>query len=452
MSEIKKTWASSKTYRILLAAAIVYFLLRLAVQVYFSFGSFESQAVEEGGQISVDLQQSYVAAARHFWAGEDLYLKGSLEILELHYPYSPAFAFLYSPILLLPTNLLLVLMFILHIGAYALLYFWWRRIFDYLKPESSLPRIWAWMLPVFLAFSVFWDDLAYMNIYLIVALYATFLIDAVVRERLAPAVFWLGVMILPVKPHWAFAAALPLLLGRYRFFFKLMLWTVLAYLAVTAITLLGGGIGYGLAQYRDYFGFLARLSRDFPWWGPDKPFLGYNHSVMQIVLYFLGVSSGTMRLAAVIKLLVLAPLGVLALRLLAKPLDKPAAEVPQAALDLVFALYLGAFIWLDMVWELSLGVVIFAYLLATVEQKWSRIIMWILFAPYALLDIWRLLSYIAFGDEVLYNGSYVLTDPLIYVPVIMLVILLFYGLLLQKLWKTPLLQKTKDATFQQTGA
>ncbi len=175
----------------------------------------------------------------------------------------------------------------------------------------------------------------------------------------------------------------------------------LAYLAVTAITVIGGGIEYGLAQYRDYFGFLARLSRDFPWWGPDKPFLGYNHSVMQTVLYLLGVSPGTMGLATVIKLLILAPLGFLGLRLLVKPLDKPATEVPQIALDLVFVLYLGAFVWLDMVWELSLGVVIFAYLLATATQKWARIVIWVLFAPYALLDIWRLFSYLAFGDEIL---------------------------------------------------
>jgi hypothetical protein len=443
MKEIQETWAKSKTYRILLVAATVYFLLRLAMQVYFSFGSFESQAVEEGGQISVDLQQSYVMAAKHFWARENLYLQGSLEILELHYPYSPAFAFLYSPILLLPTNILLALMFVLHIGAYALLYFWWRRIFHYLKPESALPAIWAWMLPVFLVFSVFWDDLAYMNIYLIVALFATFLTDAIIHERLGPAVFWLGVMILPVKPHWAFAAALPLLMGHYRFFIKLIVGAVLAYLAVAAITVIGGGIEYGLSQYWDYFGFLGRLSRDFPWWGPDKPFLGYNHSVMQIVLYFLGVSAGTMRLAAVIKLLILAPLGFIGLRLLINPVNKPAVEAPQTTLDLLFALYLGAFIWLDMVWELSLGVVIFAYLLATVKQKWARTVMWVLFAPYALLDIWRLLSYLAFGDEILYNGSYVLTDPLIYIPVIMLVILFFYGLLLQKLRKT-----SSDAILQ----
>jgi len=38
----------------------------------------------------------------------------------------------------------------------------------------------------------------------------------------------------------------------------------------------------------------------------------------------------------------------------------------------------------------------------------------------------------------------VLTDPLIYVPVILLIILLFYGLLLQRLWKTPALQLVRS--------
>jgi hypothetical protein len=107
--------------------------------------------------------------------------------------------------------------------------------------------------------------------------------------------------------------------------------------------------------------------------------------------------------------------------------------IPETALALTFALYLGAFIWLDMVWELSLSVVIFAYLLTASEQKWARTLLWVTFAPYALLDIWRLASYIAFGDSVLYEGAYVLTDPFIYIPWIMIILLVFYALLLNKL-------------------
>lgn len=416
----------------LLIAAIVYAVLRFAIQVFLFSDALQPEAIAEGAQVSADLQLSYIPAAQHFNAREDIYLKGSLEVLEHHFPYSPAFAFFFMPILLLPLGILVPVLVILHIAAYVLLYFWWDRIFEnnHLHPIALL---WAKLLPLFLVFSAFWDDLAYMNIYLIVALLATLLIDAILQEKLGWAIFWLGAVILPIKPHWAFALALPLLLGRYKFFFQLLIGSILAYLAVAGITILAGGMDYGIRQYQDYFGFLARLSRDFPWRGPDQPFLGYNHSVMQTMLYYFGVSPATMRIATIIKLLLLAPLGWIGLKFLLRPVRKPGYEVPELALAFTFALYLGAFIWLDMVWELSLGLVIFAFTLATTQQKSVRTLLWLLFAPYALLDVWRLVTYIALGDSILYEGSYILTDPLIYVPWIMMVLLLFYGLLLQKI-------------------
>lgn len=432
MNNIRECWNNSKTYRVLLIAAVVYALLRLAIQVYFFADAFDPQAVAEGVQVSADLQQSYIASAQHFQAREDLYLKGSLEHVEAHYLYSPAFAFFFGPLLLLPLPVLLPLMLIIHIAAYVLLYLWWDRIFER-NNLKNISKQWAYLLPVFLVFSPFWDDLSYMNTYIIMALFATFLIDAILQEKLGWAIFWLGVIILPIKPHWAFALALPLLLGRYRFFFILLSGSVITYLAVAGITILAGGVEYGLQQYQDYFGFLARLTRDYPWWGPEKPFLGYNHSILQTVLYTLGVSAASIRIAALLKFLLLLPLGWIALKFLRKPVDRAGYEVAEIALALAFVLYLGAFIWLDMVWELSLGLVIFAYLLATLQQKQMKTFLWILFAPYALLDIWRLVSYMALGDRVLYNDAYVLTDPLIYVPWIMMVLLVFYALLLQKL-------------------
>jgi len=212
-----------------------------------------------------------------------------------------------------------------------------------------------------------------------------------------------------------------------------MVGAIIAYLLTAGVTILAGGVQYGVQQYKDYFGFLARLSRDFPWRGPDSPFLGYNHSVMQIFLYYFGVSPMNMRIATIIKLILLAPLGWVGLRFLRSPQGKPPSEIPETALALAFALYLGAFIWLDTVWELSLALVIFAYLLVTTNERWVRILLWILFAPYALLDVWRLVSYIIWGDSILYEGSYVLTDPLTYIPWIMMILLVSYILLLKKL-------------------
>jgi hypothetical protein len=433
---VREYWAASRMYRVVLVLAVIYAVLRLALQLFLFSDAMRPEAVAEGVQVSADLQQSYIASAHHFRAGEDLYLKGSLEHVEAHYLYSPAFAFFFGPILLLPLQILLPLMTVIHLAAYSLLYIWWARIFEQNR-LLDIARQWARLLPLYLVFSVFWDDLSYMNTYILIALFATLLIDAILQEHLGWASFWLGAVILPIKPHWAFALALPLLLGRYRFFIRLLAGAGLAYLIVAGMTILAGGAEYGIRQYQDYLGFLSRLTRDYPWWGPDKPFLGYNHSVLQIILYLLGVSTPNMRLATILKLVLLIPLGWIGVKFLRNPINRMGGEVPETALALVFAFYLAAFIWLDMVWELSLGMVIFAYLLATIEQKGTRILLWVLFGPYALLDIWRLVSYLALGEDVLYEGAYVLTDPLIYLPWIMIILLVFYALLLRKLHKFP---------------
>lgn len=434
MSAVRSLWNESKLYRGLLIAAAVYFVLRLALQIYLFAYAVTPEAIAEGTLVSADLQFSYIPAAQHFQAREDIYLKGSLEILEMHFPYSPAFAFFFMPLLLLPLKIQVPLQVIIHLAAYWLLYIWWHRIFHRNKLERA-ETAWAWALPLFLIYTVFWDDVGLLNIYLIVALFSTFAIDAVLDENLAWASFWLGAVILPIKPHWAFPLGIPLLLGRYRFFARLLAGTVVAYLLVTGITMIGGGVEYVLRQYRDYLGFLSRLSRDFPWWGPDKSFLGYNHSIKQTIVYYLGVTPENLRLATIVKLILLIPLGWVSLNFLRKPVNQAGRETPQLALLLAFALYLGAFIWLDMVWEVSLALVIFAFLLASSEKKWERAIVWAVFAPYASLDIWRFVSYLAFGDSILAEGSYVLTDPFIYVPWIMIILLALYGLLLRKLWQ-----------------
>jgi hypothetical protein len=444
LKRIRECWSASKTYRVLLVAAILYALLRLAVQVYLFSDALATQSTAEGAQISSDLELAYIPAAQHFQAGQDLYLEGSLEVIEYHFNYAPSFALFFMPVLLLPLTVLIPLLVILHLVIYALLYIVWARIFEK-NNLTSVAVTWAKLLPLFLVFSVFWDDLAYLNIYLLTALFATFLIEAVLEENLVWSIFWLGVVIMPIKPHWGFALAIPLLLGRYKFFLKLLAGSLIAYLVVAGITILAGGVGYGIRQYQDYFAFLARLSRDFPWRGPGQPFLGYNHSIMQIVLYYLGVSSASMRIASIVKIVLLLPLGWISLKFLRHPMNKPGREVPETALALAFAFYLGAFIWLDMVWELSLGLVVFAFLLATTQHKNTKIFLWVLFAPYALLDIWRLVSYMALGERVLYQDSYVLTDPLIYVPWIMMILLAFYTLLLIRLNRLslPVTEETK---------
>ena len=425
MVYLRQTWSKSRLYRAAVIAAAVYALLRLAVQGVLLVGMWFMAPPGEKPMVPVDLQL-YIDAASRLHLREDLYpVWDRIEI----YQYSPAFALAFTPFLWLPSHFWIAIAHtLLHIVAYGLLYLWWERIFRSLGLEKAR-GILAWLLPLWLMFSEFWSDLGFLNIYIIVALLATLLIEAVLHERLGWALVWLSV-ILQIKPHWAFAAAIPLLLGRWRFFLKLASLAIIAYFAIVGVTALIVGPTYGLQQYTRYFQLLAAMRRYFPWRGPDAPFLGYNHSITQVVVYLLGVSPETLRLATGIKILLLLPLAVAGVRHLFRPARLAGHAVPQLALDWAFALYLGAFIWLDMVWELSLGILVFTYLLATLRRRVTKILIWVVFLPYALLDLWRLASIAILGPGIVLPGMYILTDPTIYVPLIMAIILTFYVLLL----------------------
>ena len=60
---------------------------------------------------------------------------------------------------------------------------------------------------------------------------------------------------------------------------------------------------------------------------------------------------------------------------------------------------------------------------------------WVVFLFYVLLDIWQVLSFLVLGQSAFNADAYVWTDPSIYVPIIMIVTLVFYGVLVWQLWK-----------------
>lgn len=429
MVYLRQTWSQSKTYRAILIVVVIYALLRLVVQGVFLVGMLFPDQTQ--AQSLPDDLRIYLEAAGHLHLGQDLYPK-TVERWEF-YQYAPSYALAFTPFLWLTPFAAAIIHTLLHVVAYGLLYVWWGRIFRRLGLERASEML-VWLLPVWFIFSVFWGDLGYLNVYIIMALLATLLIDAVLNERLGWAVLWLAI-ILQIKPQWAFAAAVPLFLGRRRFFFKLLALAVVAYATIVGLTMLTVGLSYGWQQYGDYFRLLLNLlHRNYPWRTLADGFLGYNHSITQTIVYLLGVSPGTFRLATGIKVLLLAPLAVVSLRCLCRPANRAGRDVPLLGLDLTFALYLGAFIWLDVIWELALGMAVFTYLLATLEQQGARRLAWLVFLPYALVDVWRLASFVLFGPGIVVPGPYILTDLSVYVPLTMIVILTFYALLVRRLW------------------
>jgi len=438
---IRNTWKNSRVFRILLILAFGYAILRLAVHgAYLAMMLYPDSGIMGGmpgwtgaeGEptVPVDLQ-IYLDAAERFQQRQPLYTRSSrIEI----YQYPPLFALAFMPFLHLPAGATVLIHSGLHIAAYALLYVTWDRIFGFLSLVGARRQL-ARTLPLWLVFYPFWSDLGYLNIYVIMALLATLLISAVLQERLVGAVLWLA-LILQIKPHWAFAAALPLLLGRHQFFIRLVAYSFLATAALVGGGMLATGPAYVWDQYRALVRFLPHLVGDFPWRPPSSPFLGYNHSIKQIIFYLLGVKLSTARLVTGIKIALLAPLGLVAGRVWLGSEGASPRHVPHRALDLTFALYLGVFIWLDMVWEASLAGAASVYLIGTLRGALGRIVAWGVFVPYALLDVWQLLSVAVCGMDIVAPGLYVLTDPSIYVPLTMVLILGLYTLLLMRLWRS----------------
>ena len=99
------------------------------------------------------------------------------------------------------------------------------------------------------------------------SLLATLFIEAVLYERLGWSLAWLSI-ILQLKPQWAFAAAMPLLLGQWRFFLKLIALAIITYGAIVGLMMFVAGSTYVWQQYTDYFQFLLNMRGNFPWRGP----------------------------------------------------------------------------------------------------------------------------------------------------------------------------------------
>lgn len=425
---LKQKWQRSKVFRTVVIVLAVYALLRLAVH-----GVFLAEVLRSGDLEGHDLQV-YLDAAARMTLRQDLYPSGEMEDWIEFYQYSPAYALAFTVFLHLPIAVTMAVLSLLHVAAYVLLYWRWDCLFDQLGLAHARDVL-AGVLPIWILFSQFWADLGYLNVYIFLALAATLLIEAVLKRQLGWSLLWLA-FILQLKPQWAFALALPLLLGHTRFFFKLLAGTAVIYIGILGLTLLIVGPAYGWEQQIEYMRLLSSISSgNYPWRGPDAPFLGYNHSIAQIVVYLFGISAINLQLATGIQLLLLLPLGVIGLRYLWRPPSQIGSEAAEIKLDLACALYLGAFIWLDVVWEVTLGIAVFTYLVATLRPKWARMLVWGVFLAYALLDFWQLVSFLVFGMDIILPGLYVATDPSIYLPLTMIVILTFYGLLIGRLWK-----------------
>jgi hypothetical protein len=413
---IAALWKRSRLFRVLMVAAAIYALARLSV------------AVATALLLDPVDHQVLAGASRHLWQRRSLYVGLDQPIAPdlLMFNYSPVFAFLFTPFALAPQWLGFGLLFVLHLLAYAVTYLVWGSL---LRRTSRLAgEILLWSLPLWIAYGPFWADLGFGNIYAFMACAATLLLDAILERRLGWAVLWLS-LIAPAKPQWTFAALIPLLLGQRRFFFRLIAYVLLVYALLVGIMVVVLGPGYTWTQHVAFVQHLSSMGQRLPW-RANWPYLGYNHSVTSVITYVLGLSDTTLLLSVVVRLVLLLPLLRVILLQLLRPVRRDKRDAEWLSVAFFMALYMGTWIWLDMVGEIALGVVVFVYLSArTAIKKPVRAV----FLLYVFLDVWRLVTLaidvVAGVGLVDMERVIFYADPTYYAPILLCIILVFYFLL-----------------------
>lgn len=422
-----------KWFKILLVITSIYFIFRVIAQQAVHLGLLDLGLDPEVTLwFGRDLRIVVTAALRLAERGNTYYLGEWGEGFDI-YNYTPFYALLISQIATrLPFNIHAFLHGFITIAAYIFLFLSWLKIF----PKMGLSQVNAIMisfLPLWLIYEGFWSDLILLNMYIPLTLVASWLFVFIWQEKLIPAAILL-VLILQVKPQWAFALALPLVLGNFSFFIKLLLLTVSGYLGVILATTLWLGWDYGIVQYQDYYTMLSIAPLKITWHGPDE-FIGYDHSIAQIYFYLFGYTPEAWLTVRFIKLALIIPFGIIVFISWLRCRRGQVVQLqPSQILEVYFALYFVAFIWLNLVWEITFAIILFIYLWGMATKSWEKWVFAVPFLIYAVADLWRNigvpLAAAILGEKTLSTqGIPVWADPLFQLPIIMIVVLTGYILM-----------------------
>ena len=411
-------WRKSKSFRLWMILAVIGLVINLALTALWQMELIPVEGSPPANDLMV-----YLAAGSRFLERQDLYIAPKPDFSL--YAYSPVFAMIASLFTFIPYKIVWGIDALLHIIAYWAIYWRWFVIFRQQQLHTAADVL-VRLFPLWIIFTGLLYEIAYMNIYIFMALLATLLIEAIINQQTGRAILWLAIL-LPIKPQWAFALGIPFLLGQWRFLAKVMIGGILSYTAIFVITILIAG-PYALRQSGEYVQTLQSIPYTFVWNTMLKEgHIGYNNSIMQLVKFFTNNAPYSVGVSTALKLLLSLPLIAVLWRYRRYA---STGATPGLALEWAFALYFAAFIWLDVVTELSFSIVIFTYLLGTLSQQRLRNIARIVFLPYAFAFIWiTVFSILSFAIPL----PSAIVDPSFFIPVVLLAMLGLYGLVLWQL-------------------
>jgi hypothetical protein len=426
---LRQQWRNSNSFRVWTILAIIGSVINIALVVLLQLEVIAFEDAPPANDLKI-----YLEAGERFLQRQDLYIAPRPDFGL--YAYSPAFAMLVSLLTFLPYKVVWIIDALLHIIIYWAMYQRWFTIFRQQGLDSAAKML-IQLFPLWIIFTGLLYEISYMNIYIFMAFFATLLLETMLYQQTGKAILWLAVL-LPIKPQWAFALGIPFLLGEWRFLAKVVIGGLLSYTAIFIVTTLITG-SYALQQYREYIQFLGSIPYTFVWNTMSKDgHIGYNNSIMQLVMFFTNNAPYSVSLTTVIKILLSLPL--IAIYWGYRRHTKLVATA-GFTLGWAFALYLLAFLWLDVVTELTFGILIFSYLLGTLPGQRLKNIARLVFLPYALTLIWITVTGITSFMVPLPD---VIIDPSLFIPFILIATVGLYGLTLWQLWNKLRKQTTKS--------
>jgi hypothetical protein len=418
---LRQQWRNSKSFRVWTILAIIGSVINIVLVVLLQMEFIAFTDAPPANDLKI-----YLEAGDRFLQREDLYIAPRPDFGL--YAYSPTFAMLVGVLTFLPYKVVWIVDALLHVIVYWAIYGRWFTIFRQQRLDSAVDAL-VRLFPLWIIFTGLLYEIAYMNIYIFMAFFATLLIEGMLYQQTGKASVWLAIL-LPIKPQWAFALGIPCLLGQWRFLAKVVIGGLLAYAAIFALTALMTG-SYALQQYREYAQFLGSIPYTFVWNTLSKDgHIGYNNSIMQLVVFFVNNAAYSVGLSTIIKIILSLPLIWIYWRYRRHEVQE---TPPGFILEWAFALYLLAFLWLDVVTELTFGIVIFSYLLGTLPGQGLKNTARLVFLPYALTLIWITVSGIA---SFLLPLPDAIIDPSLFIPFILIATLGLYGLVLWQMRDT----------------
>src|SRR5574339_950988 len=179
-------WKDSRPFRLWTILAAIALLINLSVTVL-----WQLEILSFGDAPPANDLQIYLDAGGRFLQRQDLYIAPRADFGL--FAYSPAFAMLSGLLTFLPYKLVWVFDALLHILAYGLLYWRWFLIFRRQGLGSSAEQL-IRLFPLWIVFTGLLYEIAYMNIYIFMALIATLLLEALLNQQAGKAILWLSIL------------------------------------------------------------------------------------------------------------------------------------------------------------------------------------------------------------------------------------------------------------------